>query len=179
MKTRLEMLAIVSGITGVPMQDLTLTGSRRYSAAIASPEPMAYNGSDVDIVVKWGRDVSEFEALFTRGAASFLVSDFTSPRLAAILGGNGLVVEQFEASWEYDPTSTASLCAYATIDGYTVNFIVRGARQWAIWRFVTDYFSDNWATIGKLDKDAYKALFRSLRSALTESGTAFPMPSPK
>lgn len=61
----MEMLAVVSAVTEVKVERLTLTGSRRYGQFIGNREPMAYDGRDVDVVIEWVGTPTEFDARVT------------------------------------------------------------------------------------------------------------------
>ena len=176
MKTIMEMLAVVSAVTEVKVERLTLTGSRRYGQFIGNREPMAYDGRDVDVVIEWAGTPTEFDARVTNSfAGASLVTNYvhyTPDRQREIVDPDGHLVA-VEVVEVYDDVGVSTVCAYGVIDGYTVNFIVLPPRQWEIWRFITDVFDTQWSAFSKLSKFEYKNIFIKLRKGLESTANVF------
>ena len=176
MKTIMEMLAIVSAVTEVKIERITLTGSRRYGQFIGSQEPMEYDGRDVDVVIEWNGTPTEFDARVTNSfVGASLVTNYvhyTPDHRREIVDPDGHVVAM-EVIEAYENVGVSTVCAYGVIDGYTVNFIVLPPRQWEIWRFITDVFCAQWSAFSKLSKPEYKNIFIKLRKGLESEASIF------
>lgn len=170
MKTRLEMLAIVAGITGVEMERLTLTGSRRYGQGICDFKPMEYNGKDVDIVIEWNGGSTEFDCIMTTTcAAQALVTNYAhywNEQRPCITVNGAAVGEAYDES-------QSTVCAYGTIDGYQVNFIAVPTKKWEIWRFITDHIDACWTVYSSLPKQYYVNVFKNLREKMYADARIF------